>query len=256
VTDAWDDDDRAIARALHADDANDVDDGAVAAYETVLGYLPFAEVPPRAGLEEDVVAAALARRPAAVRSIEPARRAPAAPARTAAAGATTPARGRRPAPRASRAWIGAAAAAVAAAVVVVALVADRPGSGPASPAGRIAPASASGDLARVLAEPATRRAPLRTPSGGPAGTAALDPAGDGYVTGLRGAVPAGARRWLWLDVGTTAVRVGDIGDASVVHFVVHGRTSAVRGVIVTTAPAARIPSAPAPVVARATFASG
>ena len=74
VTDAWDDEDRAIARALGVDAARrrrarrSID--AVADYEAVLAALPFDEVAPAPELEDRMVAAALARRPAAARSID------------------------------------------------------------------------------------------------------------------------------------------------------------------------------------------
>jgi hypothetical protein len=70
VNDTWDDEDRAIARALGTDaDAGGgpVDERALDDYREVLARMPFDERTPPAGLEDRVLAAAAARRaPAAV----------------------------------------------------------------------------------------------------------------------------------------------------------------------------------------------
>jgi hypothetical protein len=231
LTDAGDDDDRAIARALHADAPapGPVDPHAVADYEAVLGYLPFAEVPPR-DLEDQVVAAALARRPASARALESKRNA---------------SRGTRPS-RPAVAALATVLAVAAAVVVVVLLVAGRSGPVPGSPGARIQPAAATG-LSRVFGEPGTRQGALRTPAGAPAGQVVLGVGGDGFLTGLAPAAAPGATSWLWLDTGSGPVRVGQISDAAVVHFVVRGNLKAVRGVIVTSAPTGQVPSDPAPV---------
>jgi hypothetical protein len=224
VTDAWDDEDGAIARALGVEppDGVRVDDESVADYEAVVAMLPFEEVEPAGDLEDRVVAAALSRRPAAVRSINTTRNA-GEPART----------------RSVRRWLGAGAAAVAAAAVVVVLIAGRTPSGSGSTGGRIEPAAANGGIAKVLAEPGTRQGVLRSPTGVAGGRVLLDLGGSGYLTGL--AIPAGtATSWLWLDTASP-VRVGSIPDESTVHFVVHGDVGAVRGVIVTTDPGAPAP---------------
>jgi hypothetical protein len=226
VTDAWDDEDRAIARALGAEPPDDGaradDDDAVADYDAVVAMLPFDEVAPAADLEDRVVAAALARRPAAVRSIDTTRN------------AGGPAGG-----RSARRWLGAGAAAVAAAAIVVVLIAGRTPSGSGSPGGDFEPAAANGGVAHVLAEPGTRQGVLRSPSGVAGGRVLLDPSGSGYLTGLP--IPAGrATNWLWLDTASP-VRVGSIPRASTVHFVVHGDVAAVRGVIITTDPGAPEP---------------
>jgi hypothetical protein len=235
VTDTWDDDDRAIARALGADApaggaTADVD--AVADYETVLGFLPFAEVEPPPDLEDRVVTAALARRPAAARAIDTKR------------AVTEPGRG-----HVSRRWIGAAAAAVVAAAIIVVLVAGRTPSVPGSPAGRIAPAAATGDAAQVIAAPDTRRGVLRTPAGAAGGAVALGAQGSGYLTGLELA-PRGSPYWLWLDTGPSPVRVGSLPDAATVHFVVRGDVDSVRGVIISPTP-----DAPDPVSLRGPLSS-
>lgn len=70
--DDWDDEDRAIARALGAD-VDAVDEQRVDEYREVLAHLA-PEAAPRADLEDDVVAAALARRPAVTTSVDGARR--------------------------------------------------------------------------------------------------------------------------------------------------------------------------------------
>src|SRR4051812_9393120 len=99
MSDAWDDEDRAIAQALGASgDADGADEQLVNEYREVLGQLA-PEITPRPGLEDDVMAAALARRPATTPSVD---------------------RGRRR--RAGRVRIAAFAAAVAAAVVVAGLI--------------------------------------------------------------------------------------------------------------------------------------
>jgi hypothetical protein len=213
VTDTWDDDDRAIARALGADGPDDevaVDDAVVADYEEVLAHLPFEQAAPAADLEDRVVAAALERRPATARALDAPRRR-----------------------HVSRGWIGAAAAAVAAAAIVVVLIAGRSPSGPGAPAGRIESAAASGGVARVLADPGTRKGVLRAADGAPGGRVALDPHGSGYLTGLQ--IPAAnTTPWLWLETDSAPVPVGSIPRSATVHFVVRGDVEAVRGVIVST----------------------
>jgi hypothetical protein len=65
VNDAWDAEDRAIARALDADSddrTRDADSRVVDEYRDVLGRLPVAEVRPAPELEDRIVAAALERR--------------------------------------------------------------------------------------------------------------------------------------------------------------------------------------------------
>jgi hypothetical protein len=78
VSDTWDDEDRAIARALHTEPDVDVDverpdPRLVDSYREVLADLPVAEIAPRPELEDRVVAAAIARRRAAVPALEPER---------------------------------------------------------------------------------------------------------------------------------------------------------------------------------------
>ena len=187
MTDTWDDEDRAIARALGAeppDDGGRVDDDAVADYEAVLAAPPVRGGRAAADLEDRVVAAALARRPAAARSIDTTRNAGA------------PARG-----RSARRWLAAGRGRRGRGR-------DRRGAdrGPHAvgfgrPGGRIEPAAANGGVAQVLAEPGTRQGVLRSPTGVAGGRVVLDPGGSGYLTGLP--IPAGATtHWLWLDTAS------------------------------------------------------
>jgi hypothetical protein len=213
VTDAWDDEDRAIARALGVDgpetDAT-INAELVAEYETVLAQLPFDAVAPRADLEDQVVAAALERRPAAARAIT---------------GGRSPAR-RSAAPR----WIAIGAAAAVAAALVVVLAVGRPSSEPGSPGGRIAPAASSGNVTQLLADPGTRAGVLRSATGAPSGRVALGRDGQGYVLDSRPPAPG---TWLWLDTTSGPVLVGRITTSPTVHFVVRGDLDAVEGVFVT-----------------------
>jgi hypothetical protein len=218
MTDAWDDEDRAIARALGAEvpdgeAAPAPDPAAVAEYEAVLAALPFDAVAPRPELEHEMVATALARRPAAARAI----------------GSAPSHRRRTVSPR----WIATGVAVAAAAAIAVALAVGGTATGPASPGGRIAPAAATGSVERVLAQPGTRTGVLHAPDGGTTGKVALGADGQGFLYQLTPA-PAGAARWLWLDTGTEKIRVGRLGDASRVHFVVRGDVNAVKRVLVTT----------------------
>jgi hypothetical protein len=241
MTDAWDDEDRVIARALGVDLPEtevgspaaelDADADAVREYETVLAALPVAAVMPRSDLENEVVAAALARRPAAARAI--------------AGGRSRPRRSA--APR----WIAMGAAVAAAAAIAVVLAVGGPASGPGSPGGRIAPAASTSGVAQVLAEPGARTGVLRATNGETVGRVALGPEGQGFLYHLALAAPASEPRWLWLITGSDPVRVGRITDARTVHFIVHGDVRAVEGVLVTTEHGT--PATPGPVRSNATL---
>ena len=237
MTDAWDDEDRAIARALgvdapQAEDPSTLDADAVRDYEAVVAALPFEAVAPRPELENEVVAAALARRPAAARAI---------------AGGRSRAR-RSTAPR----WIAIGGAVLAAAAIAVALAVDRPATGPGSPGARIVPVVSTAGVAKVLADPATRTGVLHAPNGDTAGRVALGPDGQGFLYDLTSApLPAGQARWLWLRTGSDPVRVGRLTDTPTVHFVVRGDVSAVDGVLVTTE--RRTPATPGSVSSNATL---
>jgi hypothetical protein len=234
MTDAWDDEDRAIARALGAEvpegeAAPAPDPAALAEYEAVLAALPFEAVAPRPELENEMVATALARRPAAARAI----------------GSAPSSRRRAVSPR----WIATGMAVAAAAAIAVALAVGGTATGPASPGGRIAPAAATGSVARVLAEAGTRTGVLHAPDGATTGKVALGTDGQGFLYDLPPST--GTARWLWLDAGSEQVLVGRLGDASTVHFVVSGDVNAVRRVLVTTERGT--PATPGPVQSVATL---
>jgi hypothetical protein len=238
VTDAWDDEDRAIARALgvdapESDAETTINAEVVAEYETVLSQLPFDAVTPRAELEDQVVAAALERRTAAARAIE---------------GGRSPAR-RSAAPRVVA--IGATVA-VAAALVVVLLI-GRPGGSPGSPGGSIAPAASTGSVTQVLAEPDSRTGVLRSATGATVGHVALGSDGQGYLYDLTLPKPAEPdQQWLWLDTTSGPVLVGSMATGPTVHFVVRGDLDAIDGVFVTTEKSR--PRAPGSVSSRADLA--
>jgi len=165
MTDAWDDEDRAIARALGVDAPGDgatarISSDAVAEYETVLAQLPFDEVPPRPELENEVVAAALARRPAAARAIDGPRSAR-----------------RSVSPR----WLAIGVSVAAAAAIVIVLAVSRPGAGPNPPGARIAAVASTDNMARVLEDPQTRKGVLRSANGLIDGRVALGPDGQGFL---------------------------------------------------------------------------
>jgi len=237
MTDAWDKEDRAIARALgvdapEVDAAARVDPDAVAEYETVLAQLPFDPIAPRPELENEVVAAALARRPAAARAIDRRR---------------VPTR-RSVSPR----WIAIAASVAIAAAIVVALAVSRPGAGPGSPGARIAAAASTDNFARVVADPRTRKGVLRSATGIADGRVALGADGQGFVY-ERTPSQRAATQWLWLDTGSGPVLVGRVASAPTIHFVVRGDLTAVDGVFVTTETAPGTPRTPGPVSSRATL---
>jgi len=76
VSDTWDAEDQAIARALGAAseaETRDADERLIDEYRDVLAHLPVPEIEPRADLEDRVLSAALARRAAPTPSIERAR---------------------------------------------------------------------------------------------------------------------------------------------------------------------------------------
>jgi len=235
MTDAWDDEDRAIARALGVDapdpgGAPAPDAELVAEYENVVAQFPFESVAARPELENQVVAAALARRPAAARAID--------------GGRST--RRRSTTPR----WIAIGATLAVAAALVVALAVERPGQGPGSPGARIAPVASTGSVTQVLSEPGTRKGVLANASGTTTGRVALGPDGQGYLYDLT-APPSAGMQWLWLDTASGPVLVGRMTTSPAVHFVVRGDLDAVHGVFVTVEKGA--PSVPGPLSSRATL---
>lgn len=147
--------DAAIARAFDMDGAPEADPTLVDEYRDVLGHLPSGELAPAPELEERMVAAALARRPAAARTLDTARAKRRSQVRVAILGAT----------------------AVAAAVVVAFLFAGGDSTNPV-PTGRIQlSTSQAADVEAILREPGVR---VATFSNG-AGKVALSPAGQGDV---------------------------------------------------------------------------
>jgi hypothetical protein len=92
VSDDWDAEEQAIARALDAAsdaETRGADPHLVDEYRAVLGAMAVREVAPRAELEDRVVAAALQRRPATVPTLDRARARRLSPIRLAALGAAT-----------------------------------------------------------------------------------------------------------------------------------------------------------------------
>jgi hypothetical protein len=178
MSDTWDEDDRAIARALHEpDDGGPADERAVTEYREVLAHLPFDDIAPPGDLEDRTMAAALARRPASATALSAARSQRRSRVRAASLGAL----------------------AVAAAIVVAVLVTTRDTSSH-PPKGRIAAVSLSRDeFDALVREPGTRTGGFdRAP-----GTVALTPAGNGGIFGLTSALAVN----VWLDTkrGTTSL---------------------------------------------------
>ena len=160
MTDAWDGEDQAIARALDAgsdEQTDEADDVAVDEYREVLAQLPIAEVTPSPDLEDRMVAAALERRAAAAPVIDHAR-------------------GRR---RVRRVRIAALAAAVAA-VVVGGVVLSNRSSEPPAPSGRVSLATVRrADVDALLRAPGSRTGVL-----GAIGKVVLSRDGNGAVYDL------------------------------------------------------------------------
>jgi hypothetical protein len=178
VSDTWDDEDRAIARALNvSDDGGSVGERAVLEYREVLANLPFDTITPPLDLEDRVVTAALARRPAATTALD---------------GARTQRRSRQRA-----AALGAVAA--AAAIIVAVLVTTRDSSSP-TPKGRITVVATSrSDAEALLSKPGTRSGAFERTIG----KVALARSGQGSLYDLRPSAVIG----VWLDTkgGSTSL---------------------------------------------------
>jgi hypothetical protein len=129
VNGPWDDEDRAIARALDvpADDGP-VDEHAVGEYRRVVALLPVDELAPPPELEDRTIAAALARRPASAVSLDGARRRRRTYARLAGLGAV----------------------AATAAIVVGVLAATRDSSSTPDPSGQIVTVAATSENAEEM----------------------------------------------------------------------------------------------------------
>ena len=149
-----------IARALDADDSDEaaMDRATLDEYRKVLAYLPFEEIEPPAALEERTIEAALARRPAAIPSIN-----------------------RRAKRRATARWV-TLGAAVTAAAAVIGFMFVTGNDAKSTPGGRVDLAGAGTEdvTTPILATPGVRKAPL-IGDGQTVGQAALTPAGDGAL---------------------------------------------------------------------------
>ena len=171
MSDEWDDEDRAIARAIGASPPASADTDAQAderheeEYRELLEHLA-PEMAPRPDLEDDVIAAALARRPAATPSVDRARRR-----------------------RANRVRVAVLAAAVVAAVFVGALIVRDGSGGPPAPAAHLSLAAVQrADVEALLRKPGTRHGVFR-PVLPTRGTVALATNGEGIVYDLRTDAP-------------------------------------------------------------------
>jgi hypothetical protein len=199
--DGWDDEDRAIARALGVDAAGEgaderrADERRADEYREVLGNLA-PEVRPRPGLEDDVMAAALARRPAEIPSVEGARRR-----------------------RANRIRVAVLAVALVGAVFVGALIVHNGESGPSAPAAHVAPAAVHrADVAALLRAPGTRRGVFR-PVLPTRGSVALGTNGNGIVYDLSTDAPVSLG--LISDAGSTVIGPTRAADGTIGFVVDH-----------------------------------
>jgi hypothetical protein len=177
MSDTWDEEDRAIARALDiSDDGGPVDERALDDYREVLGHLPSEGVTPPSDLEDRLVIAALARRPATTSTLDRARARRRSRVRAASLGAV----------------------AVAAAIIVAVLVLTHDSSSPV-PKGRITSVAASRpDIETLLRQPGARTGTFDHGSG----KVVLSPNGEGSVYALAPSTVVGV--WLETDRGTRA----------------------------------------------------
>ena len=151
--------DAAIARALDMEGAGPAEEQLVDEYRDVLSHMNFEELAPAPELEDRMVAAALARRPAGVHTLDAAR-----------------------AKRRSRTRMAILGATAAAAAIAVAFLLAGGDSNPGAPNGHIElSTSQAADVEAILSEPGAR---VGTFSNG-AGNVSLSPAGQGDVYGLK-----------------------------------------------------------------------
>ena len=180
MSDAWDAEDKAIARALDAaaaDETAGADEQLVDEYRDVLGRMPTPEVDPPADLEDRVMAAALAQRPASVPTLDTRRT--------------------RRTRRIRFAVLGVAAVA---AVVVIGLIVQTDKTGTPGPGGHIGLAALQHtDIDAILRAPGTHTANFVPPIG----RVAIAANGNGAVYDL--AVPGPLAIGLVSKGGTTVV---------------------------------------------------
>jgi hypothetical protein len=231
--------DRVIARALDTDTDTDeaaTDRATLDEYRTVLAHLPFDEVAPPAQLEDRVFTAALAARPATVRSI----------GRTSAR------------KRAAARWVTLGTAVAAAAAVVTFMFTTSNDTTPVR--GTVDPIRADFPLREIINDPDARTAVLLTEGVGEpvaAGQVALTPEGEGAIVDMT--LPAtmpGEVVWVWLVVDGTKTPIGVLNDPTVtrVRFDVTGDARAVDGLEMSVEQSANgTPDQAGPVIARATF---
>jgi anti-sigma-K factor RskA len=229
--------DQAIARALDAEETDEaaMDRATLAEYQQVLAHLPFEEVAPPPELEDRVVEAALAQRPAAARSIS--------------------SRAHR---RATARWI-TLGAAVAAAAAVIAFMFATTGDHKATPGGRVElAASGNQDIAGpIRAQEGSREAILEDENGDTVGRFILAPRGDGALYDLDLPEPVdGQVLYAWLVADDSVSLLGRLtnpkGDYAVP---VQGDVGAVMGVAISAEPAGTTPNTAAKptFIATATF---
>lgn len=231
-----DHDDALIARALDQPDAAaPLDEAGLAEYREVLSHLPFDEVAPPPQLEDRIMAAARAARPAA---------SPLSVERVA-----------RPSRR-WRTWAlpAVAAAAAAAAIVMVATEPDGGGGGRGGRDAALVARPRPADLAELLADPASRNLALVSAGGRQVGKAVLGTNGRGEVYDLTlPAAGTGETYWLWLTSDHGPVRVGELGGSpETAAFEVDGE---VDGAVLSVETAGSTPAEPGPTAAEGRFAS-
>jgi hypothetical protein len=180
MSDAWDAEDQAIARALDAaaaDETAGADEHLVDEYREVLGRMPIPEVEPPADLEDRVMAAALEQRPPSVPTLDA-----------------------RRARRTRRIRFAALGVAAVAAVVVIALIAQTNTTGTPGPGGHVSLAALQhSDIDAILRAPGTRTANFVPPIG----RVAIAANGNGAVYDL--AQPGPVAIGLVSNGGTTVV---------------------------------------------------
>jgi hypothetical protein len=200
VSNGWDDEDRAIARALDAApdaETTGADELLVEEYRSVLGEIPVPELTPPPALEERVVAAALERRAANAVAL------PTADRRTR---------------RLNRFRIAALSAAIVAAAVVAGLIVRDGSSGPSTPGGRVALATQEhGNFEALVRSPGARTGVF----GGGNGRVVIARNGDSAVYDLAGGAPGSITIGLVSAGGTTTLGPAQPSGRSIAFVVDH-----------------------------------